>query len=264
MNQELADWLRRDRPLSLQSLHIPPSLRLVVLAPHPDDFDAVAVTMRFFWENGNRVDVAVVTSGASGVEDGFGGALTPAAKAKLRECEQRESWRSFGLPDSRLTFLRSAEDNRGHPEESAANRDLVSSYITLRRPDLVFLPHGHDPNPGHRRTYEFLLWSVRKERLALLACLNQDPKTISMRKDLYLPFGAELAMWKGALLRMHRSQQQRNLNTRGYGFDERILQVNRRSAAELGLREDYAEAFEMQWLDETGDGGMRRLRDPRG
>ena len=259
MNEELAGWLRRDRPLSLQTLHIPSSLRLVVLAPHPDDFDAVAVTIRFFKENGNGVVVAVVTSGASGVEDGFGEAFTPAAKAKLREREQRKSCRIFGLPDNRLTFLRSAEDDRGHPEDNAANRGLVSSYLASMRPDLVFLPHGHDPNPGHRRTYEFLLWSVRKEKLTLLACLNQDPKTISMRMDLYHAFGLELAAWKGELLRTHRSQQQRNLNTRGYGFDERILQVNRRSAAELGLRGDYAEAFELQCLDGTVEGGNARV-----
>ncbi len=264
MNEEVAGWLRRDRPLSLQTLHIPSSLRLVVLAPHPDDFDAVAVTIRFFKENGNGVDVAVVTSGASGVEDGFAGAFTPPAKAKLRECEQRESCRIFGLPDSRLAFLRSAEDDSGHPEDNAANRELVSTYLALKRPDIVFLPHGHDPNTGHRRTYEFLLWSVREEKLTLLACLNQDPKTISMRMDLYHAFGPELAVWKGELLRTHRSQQQRNLNTRGYGLDERILEVNRQSAVELDLREDFAEAFELQCLDGTGEGGMRGHRDTRG
>jgi len=73
-----------------------------------------------------------------------------------------------------------------------------------------------------------------------------DPKTIRLRTDIYLPFGEEAAGWKASLLRCHRSQQQRNLNTRGHGFDERILQVNRRIAQDLGLAELYAEAFELE------------------
>jgi LmbE family N-acetylglucosaminyl deacetylase len=253
MTETLTEWFGRGRPLSLANLRIPPALRLVVLAPHPDDFDAIAVTMRFFQGNGNRIDVAVVSSGASGVEDGFGGAVTLAAKAELREREQRESCRFFGLPESRLTFLRAVEDGDGHPEDNTANRRLLSSYLAERRPDIVFLPHGHDPNAGHQRTFALLVRSVRERKLGVLACLNRDPKTISMRTDLYLPFDDVAAEWKGALLRAHQSQQQRNLNARGFGFDERVLQTNRRAALELGLKEDYAEVFELQSLDGTDD-----------
>jgi hypothetical protein len=46
------------------------------------------------------------------------------------------------------------------------------------------------------------------------------------------------------LLRLHRSQHQRNLNTRGQGFDERVLIVNRRTGR--GLNAEYAEAFELE------------------
>jgi len=235
-----------NRPISLQTLQIPPILRLVVLAPHPDDFDAIAVTMRFFRENGNAIDVAVMTSGASGVEDGFGGAFTPDAKAALREKEQQASCRFFGLPENRLTFLRLMEDSSGNPEDSGGNRERVSSYLEAKRPDLVFLPHGNDPNPGHQRTYAFYRKWVRDKKLPAVACLNRDPKTISMRDDLYMAFGAEMAAWKGSLLRIHQSQHQRNLHMRGYGFDERILRVNRQSAVTLGREEEYAEVFELE------------------
>ena len=44
-----------------------------------------------------------------------------------------------------------------------------------------------------------------------------------MRYDFYTAFGPEEAEWKATLLRFHSSQHQRNLNTRGKGFDERIL-----------------------------------------
>ena len=78
------------------------------------------------------------------------------------------------------------------------------------------------------------------------ALLAKDPKTISMRHDLYTVFGPEEAEWKAELLRFHQSQHQRNLNTRGYGFDERILRVNRESARELLKNDMYAETFEIR------------------
>ena len=66
-----------------------------------------------------------------------------------------------------------------------------------------------------------------------------------MRIDCYTEFGEEEAQWKSNLLRFHASQHQRNLNTRNRGFDERILDMNRLSARELGSGKEYAEAFEM-------------------
>ncbi len=56
--------------------------------------------------------------------------------------------------------------------------------------------------------------------------------------------GEKEAEWKGELLRCHRSQHARNLNTRGHGFDDRILKVNQVVAESLRLDAPYAEAFE--------------------
>ena len=64
-------------------------------------------------------------------------------------------------------------------------------------------------------------------------CLNQDAKTLGMRIDLYTAFDSDIADWKMKLLRHHRSQQHRNLRTRGIGFGARVLQLN--AAAALGL-----------------------------
>jgi hypothetical protein len=61
-----------------------------------------------------------------------------------------------------------------------------------------------------------------------------------------MPFGQEEADWKAELLRFHDSQHQRNLHTRGHGFDDRILDVNRAIALELSLPCEYAEAFEIE------------------
>ncbi len=245
MNLELQTLFEGRRPLSLKSLAIPASLRVSVLAPHPDDFDAIGIAMRFFQKNGNDIDVAVLTSGASGVEDGFDGAWTAEAKGWLREKEQRASCRFFGLPESGLSFLCLNEDDQGHLADTSDNLKTMRSYLMKKCPQFMFLPHGNDTNLGHQRTYAFLRQILQEEKLSAIAILNRDPKTITMRQDLYTAFDAEESAWKGELLRFHQSQHQRNLNSRGHGFDERILRVNRQIAAELNIRAPFAEIFEL-------------------
>jgi hypothetical protein len=68
-----------------------------------------------------------------------------------------------------------------------------------------------------------------------------------MQHDAFMVFGEREAAWKAELLRNHRSQHQRNLNTRGHGFDERILRVNREIAAKhMEMDHQYTEAFEVE------------------
>jgi LmbE family N-acetylglucosaminyl deacetylase len=234
------------RPLALPSLCIPPQWRLTVLAPHPDDFDEIAVTMRLFHANANRIELMVLTSGACGVEDGFGGAFDTLAKGVIRENEQRQSCRFFGLAPEQLRFLRLREDTKGHPCDNSDNEEIIASCLAAHAADLVFMPHGNDTNSGHRRCYAMFQRIVAKEKMTLAALLNRDPKTIAMRDDLYLPFGAEAAAWKGHMLLCHQSQHQRNLNTRHAGLDERILGANRAYAKSLACGQEYAEVFEVE------------------
>jgi LmbE family N-acetylglucosaminyl deacetylase len=234
------------RPLNLRELALPSRLTLVVLAPHPDDFDAIGVTLRFFHQRGDTIHLAVLTTGASGVEDGFADAITDEQKAVLREQEQRASCAFFGLPAERLTFMRLTPDEKGNPRLDDANQRRIRDYLVPLQPDLVFMPHGNDSNVTHQRTYALFRAVALAEPLKTCAILNQDAKTIAIRTDLYTPFDDEAAAWKAALLRLHRSQHQRNLNTRGYGFDERVLAINRTSARELNDAIDYAEVFEIE------------------
>lgn len=221
---------------------MPASLSVVVLAPHPDDFDAIAVSMRHLHRSGHAIHVAILTSGASGVDDGFEGAFDDATKAGVREAEQRASLRLFGLPDERLTFLRLWE------QENAACRERLRAYLSAMRPHIVFMPHGNDSNATHRRTWETFCSIAEQDRLDVCACLNRDAKTVDMRVDLLMPYDAQAAAWKRELLRMHRSQQARNQRTRGHGFDERVLSVDRAAASALGLSEPFAETFELRFF----------------
>lgn len=234
------------RPLRLDRVPWPVGLTAVVLGPHPDDFDCIAATLRHLRERGARLEVAVLSTGVSGVEDADADPPTPAHKAALRRAEQIESVRRFGLPADRLAFLPLDEDAAGEPADTAANARLVGDFLARHRPDLVFLPHGHDQKGGHRNVYA--LYRTARARLLSppLALLNRDPKTIALRLDSGLPYDEATAEWKADLLRCHATQQQRNQRHRGSGFDERILAMDRRSAADLGWAEPFAEAFELE------------------
>ena len=225
---------------------------VLVLAPHPDDFDAIGVTLRLLHGRGHAIHVAVATSGASGVDDAFCDPPMAAAKAALREREQRASCAFFGLPEKRLRFLRLPEDGGGHALVDAANIGRVAALLRELAPGAVFLPHGHDTSVGHQRTYALL--RAASGAAAFGAFLNRDPKTIAMRYDVVTPYGEEEAVWKGDLLCFHQSQQQRNLRGRGRGLDERILEMDRDTARACGVAAEYAEGFEVERFDSSSAG----------
>ncbi len=241
----LATLVAAPTPTSLTTVTIPPAVRVLVLGPHPDDFDAIGVTLRRLQRNGNPLHAAVLRTG-SGVEDSYCTPPTLVRKAAVREQEQRRSLRFFGLPDTAVTFLDLAEDEASHPLDTPANTALLEAVWTAFRPDLVCLPHGRDSNLGHQRVYAMYRRLAARDNRPLAAWLIRDPKTMALRTHLYTPFDAEEARWKSELLRFHDTQHQRNLRTRGHGFDERILQTNRAIARELGLAAPCAEAFEIE------------------
>jgi LmbE family N-acetylglucosaminyl deacetylase len=214
--------------------------RWLVLAPHPDDFDVVAVTLRHFAGAGAEITLEVLSGGASGVEDDFASGWE--AKTAAREAEQRESCGMFGLPAAALHFHRLSEDAEGHMADISGNQARVHALLDARSPDGVILPHGNDSNADHRRTFRgFQAWCETRPNPPL-ALLVRDPKNLGMRVDLITPYEAETAAWKAALLRCHRSQHERNLRSRGIGFDERILGPERAAGSAFGFH--AVESFE--------------------
>ena len=248
----IARALGGKRPLFLEDLPFPAEALVLVLAPHPDDFDAVAVTLRFFRDMGNAIRLSVMSPSSSGVEDGFCLPPTRENKALTREEEQRTSCRIFGLPGGRLEFLRLREDTSGHLLDCPENYAGLSLHLQEVRPDVVLMPHGNDTNAGHRAAFRMLRRFARQADHPVAVLLNRDPKTVEMKPDLFTVFGEEDARWKAGLLRCHLSQHQRNLNTRGFGLDERILRVNREAAALLPGHPRYAEVFEV-WIPGSGE-----------
>jgi LmbE family N-acetylglucosaminyl deacetylase len=219
---------------------------VLVLAPHPDDFDAIGVTLKKFYESGSLVSLAVISGAESGVEDSFMNSIHDKTKAEVREAEQIQSVLFFGLSADDISFLHLEEDEFGDPVEDQGNLQLIKECIANKKPDIIFLPHGNDTNKGHTRTYSMCKKAIKELDLSLFLFLNRDPKTIEMRNDVYTVFGKKEANWKAELLCHHISQHQRNLNQRNHGFDERVLSVNREIAKELPGYYEYAEVFEIE------------------
>lgn len=213
----------------------------LVLAPHPDDFEVVAVTLKHFADRGARLTLEVLSGGASGVEDVFAAGWE--AKTAAREAEQRASSARFGLPEHELRFHRLTEDAGGHMADSSENQARVHAILNSVKPGGVVLPHGNDSNADHRRTFRWFSAWRETQSAPPLALLVRDPKNLGMRVDLITPYDAEAAAWKAALLRCHRSQHERNLRTRGIGFDERILAADRAAGSSFGFA--AAECFEV-------------------
>ncbi|KAF0151120.1 MAG: hypothetical protein FD143_2225 [Ignavibacteria bacterium] len=246
-NKSLVDQLLgKGRPVKLNDIRIPPSLKVILLAPHPDDFDAIGITMRMLHRNGNEIYLAVLTTGVSGVEDVYAEKTENQNKAAIREEEQKESISFLGLDETHLTFLRLENDETMHMAMNESNFLRIKEIWDRHKPDIVFLPHGNDTNLDHQRTYAMFKKILKTETKPVIALLNKDPKTIGIRNDVVTAFDKEEAEWKGELLRFHNSQHQRNLRTRNYGFDERILSVNKKDADALGLPNQYAEVFEIE------------------
>ncbi len=240
------DRLRSDdAPRALPDPPLPADLKILVLAPHPDDFDAIGVTLKRLLNNGNPIHVAVARTG-SGIEDAYCPGLTLAGKADLREKEQRQSLQFFGLSENCLTFLTLANDAEDQLLDNPGNGIAIMELMRKEAPDIVFLPHGNDTNSAHRAMYALFRQAARRAGWPLAAFLIRDPKSIGMHAGLYMPFGQADADWKAQLLRFHDSQHQRNLHTRKRGFDDRILDLNQQIARDLSLADKYAEAFEVE------------------
>lgn len=250
---------------------IPSGACVMVLGPHPDDPESVAVTCRLLMQKGGDMHYVVVTMSPSGVEDEYARRLTGSMhtsliekKIEIRRMEQIRAAQMFGLRMDRLTFLGLGEDEQETLLNTSKNRARIENIIQNIAPDIVIMPIGKDTNPTHAWVYRVFRQSVKglvtDRRKPVVALYSEDPKTTRIRKDLCVLFGEASARWKGELLRIHDSQQERNINLRRMGFDERILRMNRQSYSCIsesvklkmntpGYAEGYAEVFEIELFD---------------
>ena len=224
--------------------------RVLNLAPHPDDFDVAGVTFRRMHDAGCDIHLAVLTSGAAGVQDTY---CTPPdweTKSVTREQEQRNSCRWFGLGESQFEFLRMEEAEDGELLEDDRARTTFKQLVEQFGPDIVVIPHGLDSNGGHRRTYRLVMDVLAEYAKPVLVFCCLDPKTLEITPNAFCGFDEDEAAWKRDLLLFHDSQQARNLQSRGSGFTDRILGMNAAVAEAHNVGAPFAEAFEVKRMNE--------------
>jgi LmbE family N-acetylglucosaminyl deacetylase len=245
-------------------VRVPSQARVMVLGPHPDDPESVAITCRLLVRSGCDLHYAIVSMSPSGVEDQYAQTSHDRHSVPLRERkiairkrEQIMSAGTLGLTEDRIAFLHLEENNGGIPLDCPENKARIELLLESAAPDIVIMPAGKDANQTHAWVHrvfrEYARISGAGRKRPMVGLYNEDPKTTAIETDLFVLFGEESAKWKGALLRIHDSQQQRNMRLRQVGFDERILQVNRQRYERL-LESDsrkkfsagYAEVFEIE------------------
>jgi LmbE family N-acetylglucosaminyl deacetylase len=245
-------------------LELPCKARVLVLGPHPDDPESVAITLRLLLKSGCDLRYAIVSMSPSGVQDQDAlpaGHLDVTSlgqrKIAIRRREQILAAGALGLTEERISFLCLGEDGGGTLSDSLGNRAEINLLLESTMPDIVIMPTGQDSNRTHAWVHrvfrEHAKRCAQKRRRPLVALYNEDPKTLSMRTDLIVLFDEESAGWKMAVLKIHDSQQKRNLRLRKMGFDDRILKVNRLRFTLFSGSHDfdlssagYAEAFEIE------------------
>ena len=240
-----------NKAISMDQLTTGSDTSVVILAPHPDDFDAIGVSLKRLQDNGCKLKLLVATAGINGVESGFENARTPGDKKGLRQQEQLDSCLFFGLDPELIEFLDLANNGDGSLAIDEANTRIIRKGLSGANADIVCLPHFNDSNMTHQRVYALYNRARRDWEKPHFALLNCDVKTRGMPCDVYTPFDDQTADWKRQLLRHHTSQQQRNLNSRSKGFDERVLDFNKTLAEQLPTDTPYAEAFAIEH-HETG------------
>ncbi|HSB04182.1 MAG TPA: PIG-L family deacetylase [Thermodesulfobacteriota bacterium] len=274
MRKFISDLKQRwkDRPFTwsevedvfTDKLRLPAYGKVLLLGPHPDDPETVAITSRLLRYSGCDIWYAIASMSPSGVEDEYakiwpenGFASLEEKKIEIRRREQTSASEMFGLSQGRLAFLGIEESKElNSPENLTRMRDHLLSVA----PDIVIMPMGKDPNQTHAWVYQAFRECANDLALEtekpVVALYNEDPKTIEIGHDLFVLFGEEGANWKRELLGAHHSQQLRNMNTRGMSFDERILRMNHLSyqcLQEISLPADrsakYAEVFEIELFD---------------
>jgi LmbE family N-acetylglucosaminyl deacetylase len=245
--------------------------KVLTLGPHPDDAEAMCVTLRTFAEAGCEVHYIITALSPRGVTDEFAlsfaereGLKVPPEdlaqyKRELRRSEQIESAKAAGFVGREPDFPSLDEDSEGRLLDTEKNVGAIAACLAAESPDVVLMPVGNDTNSDHALTWKWFR-RVAPELVAstgkpVLGLYIRDPKTTAIKEHLAVPFDKDIARWKAGILTIHRTQHERNLASRGYGMDGRILErVNRPAwerlkkslAPEFSSKYSYAEVFQVE------------------
>lgn len=221
---------------------------ILVLCPHPDDFDVAGVTLKQLHKKGATIHVAIAPTFSGILESFYKQPASSSEMIKTREEEQRQSLLYFGLAESAFEFLpHSCDlDDNGEWKYSEANKSLIEKCLLHHVPELVFIPHPNDNNPAHSAMYKMVKECIDRHHLAVHLMMQMDPKTKGMSLDFVTEISDREADWKKQLLSHHKTQDHRNQTTRGISLADRVLSINQEAAKTCQSRSSFAEAFEIE------------------
>jgi len=257
----------------------PPSrARVLILGPHPDDPESAAITIRLLMNSGCEIFFAIACMSPEGVDDEYASLRHDMdslslldRKIEIRRREQKQSAQVIGIASKQLTFLDIEKSRNKNSLDTSENRLKIRNHLEFLLPDIVITPAGKDTNQTHVWVCKIMRQCIRDLSInsgkTIIALYNEDPKTMEIHPDLFVLFGEKSALWKKSLLKVHDSQQQRNISRQQKGFDERILRVNLESYEKLLQytplstgKDRYAEVFEIEIFDHDTTTNRKGIR----
>jgi LmbE family N-acetylglucosaminyl deacetylase len=135
--------------------------RALVLAPHPDDETfGCGGTVRMLTEGGVAVDVAFLTRGERGLEEGFAEEDKQQRMADIRTREAQAACQVLGV--AKVIFL---DGNDTQLREQPQLAGEIASLLIPGNYQRIFCPWPEDPHEDHRATFAWLKSAVAQSGL---------------------------------------------------------------------------------------------------
>lgn len=192
-------------------------LRVLVVAPHPDDETlAAGGTICLHARRGDSILVVFVTSGEM-VYRFYGlKGPDPSEVARLKEEEAKRALRVLGVSEDRLLFLRFPDTRVAeHVEELSAR---LSEVVRQFKPDVVYAPHSAERHSDHHATHHAVLRALERERCNAVVRMYVVWGDLP-RATLVLRLPSDVVEKKRRALEQYRSQ----ISILGWNFFSRFL-----------------------------------------
>jgi N-acetylglucosamine malate deacetylase 1 len=214
-------------------------MRVMVIAPHPDD-DAIGCGGSIIQhvERGDTVHIVYVTSGEHGSP-----VYTPAELATLREGEAASGARILGAQQT--TFLRQPDGSVSYTIE------LVNQFVQLIRaekPDVLYLPHSADGHKDHQQIFLVVTEAAGRAGGSSFPELGTEGWSVGtlLGYEVWTPLSrfqyvndiTDVIETKLSALREHRSQ------LANVQYDDAVRSLNRYRGI-MTERATYCECFEV-------------------
>lgn len=145
----------------LQVLETPPSGKVLVLAPHPDD-DVIGCggTLKLHRENNDGVKVVYLSDGSGGFSKNkkINSINERKALAKLRSQEAKAASKTLDIND--LVFWKYPD---GKLSANKSTVKLLQNILHDYQPKTIYVPSFLDPHPDHYETAKILALALQEK-----------------------------------------------------------------------------------------------------